>query len=135
MQLWNQETGTMHAAAWVTADGNVSILREDVGRHNALDKVIGAMTRTGVSPENGFIIITSRASYELVQKAAVAGIQLLVAVSRPTGLAIKLAEATGVALVGLLRGKTFNIYSDPQHILQVPSMSHSTPDATGATSD
>jgi formate dehydrogenase accessory protein FdhD len=135
MQLWNQETGAMHAAAWVTARGDISLVREDVGRHNALDKVIGAMTRAAVSPENGFIIITSRASYELVQKTAVAGIQLLVAVSRPTGLAIKLAEATGVALVGLLRAETFNIYSDPQHIMQMPDTSYSTPDATGATHD
>jgi formate dehydrogenase accessory protein FdhD len=79
--------------------------------HNALDKVIGALARSGRDPADGFIVLTSRASYELVQKAVAAGVRLLAAVSRPTGLAIRLAEASGLTLVALLRGRSANVYT------------------------
>jgi FdhD protein len=115
-QLWNRETGSMHAAAWATRDGTVVVTREDLGRHNAVDKVIGALAREGRDASEGFLLVTSRASYELVQKAAIARIPLLAAISRPTGLAIRMAEAAEMTLVALLRGESANIYSHPEGI-------------------
>ncbi|HEY2805642.1 MAG TPA: formate dehydrogenase accessory sulfurtransferase FdhD [Gemmatimonadales bacterium] len=116
LQKLNQDTASLHAAAWANDDGLPEIVREDVGRHNALDKVIGALARTGRNPADGFVVITSRASYELVQKAAAVGIRLLAAVSRPTGLAIGLAETSGLTLVALLRGKTASIYAHGERL-------------------
>lgn len=110
-QVMNRDTGTLHAAAWAHRDGAIEVVREDVGRHNALDKVIGALARAGIDPSTGFVVMTSRASYELVQKAATAGVPLLAAISRPTGLAIRLAQASGMTLVGLLRGRSANVYA------------------------
>lgn len=110
-QPLNRETHAIHGAAWATPDGQLHIVREDVGRHNALDKVLGALARAGLDAREGFILVTSRASFELVQKAAVFGVPLLAAVSRPTGLAIRIADLAGMTLVGLLRGRTANVYT------------------------
>jgi len=115
-QLMQQKTGATHASAYVLADGTMSIIREDVGRHNALDKLIGALAKTPVQ-QPGFIITTSRASFEMVQKTASAGVALLVAVSAPTGLAVRVAEQCGLALVGFARESRYVIYSHGERIL------------------
>jgi FdhD protein len=115
-QPLNHETNTVHAAAWANQFGELMVVREDVGRHNALDKVLGALDRASTPVRDGFIVVTSRASYEMVQKAAIYGVELVAAVSRPTGLAVRYAQFAGVTLVGLLRGQTANVYSNPQRI-------------------
>jgi FdhD protein len=115
-QPLNVDTHTIHAAAWADAEGGLHVVREDVGRHNAVDKVIGALARAGTDASRGFLVVTSRASYELVQKAAIVNVGLLAAVSRPTALAIQLADAAGITLVGLLRGRTANVYSHPHRV-------------------
>ena len=115
-QTLNNQTSTAHAAGWATPDGVLHVVREDVGRHNALDKVLGALARNNRAAASGFIVITSRASYEMVQKAALRGVELVAAISRPTGLAIRFAQASGVTLVGLLRGRTANVHTYPSRI-------------------
>jgi FdhD protein len=119
-QLMQKETGATHASAFVLADGTVSIVREDVGRHNALDKLIGALHKARMQQGqqfDGFIITTSRASFEMVQKTATAGVALLVAVSAPTGLAVRVAEQCGLTLVGFARQNRFVVYSHNQRIV------------------
>jgi FdhD protein len=110
-------TGAAHAAAWCDMDGKLLIVREDVGRHNALDKVIGAMNGalgTGVDPGAGFFLITSRVSFEMAQKAAIAGASALVGMSAPTLAAVKLADAAGMTLLAFARGADFVCYTHSQ---------------------
>jgi formate dehydrogenase accessory protein FdhD len=102
-QPLNRSTGAVHGAAFVDPGGKILLAREDVGRHNALDKLLGAVVLAGHQPVNGFVLLTSRCSFEMVQKAASCGVAVLVAISAPTGLALRLAEETGVTVVALAR--------------------------------
>lgn len=109
-------TGSLHAAAWVDWQGRIQLVREDVGRHNALDKVVGALLEQGTDREAGFVIVTSRASYEMVLKAATAGVRMLVAVSAPTALAVRLAEDANLTLVGFARETQQVVYTHPERV-------------------
>ncbi len=130
-QAVQQLTGASHAAAWCALDGEVRLVREDIGRHNALDKLIGAMVRGAVDPASGFIAITSRASFEMVQKTAMAGVGALAAVSAPTALAVATALGCGLALTGFVRGDDVVAYTHPERLGLTPAREHEEPDAHG----
>lgn len=115
-QPLNDRTGATHAAGWADTQGRIALVREDVGRHNALDKLIGAMLRAGHDPQAGFLVVTSRASYEMAMKAASVGISLMAAISAPTALAISLAERTRLTLIGFARDDGYAVYAHPQRL-------------------
>jgi FdhD protein len=113
LQPINSRTGSVHGAAWVLPGKGIQLVREDVGRHNALDKAIGALVRAGADRSAGFMLTTSRASYEMVQKTAAAGISMLAALSAPTAFAVRLAQQAGLTLVAFARADRHVVYAHP----------------------
>jgi FdhD protein len=110
-QELNRQAGAVHAAGWSSYDGDVDLVREDVGRHNALDKLIGALRTRGTDPQSGFVVVTSRASFEMVHKAAMLGTSLLVTVSGATGLAVRMAHEANLTLCGFSRRESHVVYT------------------------
>ncbi|HEY4169634.1 MAG TPA: formate dehydrogenase accessory sulfurtransferase FdhD [Reyranella sp.] len=115
-QRINRDNGATHAAGWATLDGALVTVREDVGRHNALDKLAGAIAKLGKLGEPGFVVVTSRCSYEMVQKAAAIDAAVIAAVSAPTSLAIETAEQAGLALVAFVRDNRLTVYAHGERI-------------------
>jgi FdhD protein len=116
-QPLNDETGAVHAAGWARTDGTLAYVREDVGRHNALDKLVGALVRAGAPAAEGFVVMTSRGSFELVQKTAILGASLLATVSAPTALAVRVADEVGLTLVGFARDERLTVYAHAERLV------------------
>lgn len=117
MQSLQAVTGASHAAAWAKSDGSLVFVKEDIGRHNALDKLIGTVAGHEQDFSSGFAIVTSRASYEMVQKSAAVGIPLLLAVSAPTSMAIELAQNAGITLAGFARNGRHVVYTNSHRLI------------------
>jgi FdhD protein len=116
LQVMNEQTHGLHAAGFLAADGGL-VVREDVGRHNALDKVIGSVARTGKDGASGAVLLTSRVSIELIQKTAMFGAPILAAISVPTARAVREAEAAGMTLIAVARADGFEVFAGAERIL------------------